>query len=115
MYTISKQFSFSASHEQKQLSPDNPCYRLHGHNYVVELTLRSQTLDPQTGFVIDFKDMKPFQQIIDDELDHRHLNDILPGYTSAECLAEWLYARAKAIWPDPVSYTHLTLPTIYSV
>ncbi|HVO44410.1 MAG TPA: 6-carboxytetrahydropterin synthase [Aggregatilineales bacterium] len=101
MYTICKQFTFSASHQQSQLPPDHPCARLHGHNYMVELILRSKTLD-KNGFVVDFSDLKPFKRIIDDELDHRHLNDILPGYTSAENLAEWLYQRARGFWPELV-------------
>ena len=101
MYTIAKQFEFSASHQQSQLPEGHPCARLHGHNYVAELILHTEKLD-SVGFVIDFGELKPFKRIIDDELDHRHLNDILPGFTSSECLAQWLYDRAKALWPDLV-------------
>ncbi len=99
MYFISKQYHFSASHQQQQLPPDYGCYRLHGHNYVVEIIMQAKALD-EKGFVFDINDLKPFQHIIDDELDHRHLNDVLPGYTSAECLAKWLFDRAKALWPQ---------------
>jgi len=98
MYTISKQFHFSASHRLEQMPPDHPCYRLHGHNYVVEIILRAARLNAD-GFVLDYRALEPFKRIIDDELDHRHLNDVLPVIPSAELLAEWLYNRAKALWP----------------
>jgi len=98
MYFISKQFHFSASHIQQQLPPEYACSRLHGHNYVVEIIMHAKELD-EKGFAFDVGELKPFQRIIDDELDHRHLNDILPGFTSTECLAKWLFDRAKALWP----------------
>jgi 6-pyruvoyltetrahydropterin/6-carboxytetrahydropterin synthase len=99
MYFISKQFHFSASHRLEHLPENHPCYRLHGHNYVVELILRTNELD-RNGFVVDYRELEPFKRIIDNELDHRHLNDILPDMTSAECLAQWLYGRAKQFWPN---------------
>ena len=101
MYQISKEFHFSASHRLDHLPENHPCYRLHGHNYVVELVLRSEKLNADS-FVLDYGELEPFKRIIDGELDHRHLNDILPGTTSAECLAEWLFARAKQFWPELV-------------
>jgi 6-pyruvoyltetrahydropterin/6-carboxytetrahydropterin synthase len=40
MYTITKQFSFSASHVLDHLPEGHPCARrLHGHNYIAELVL----------------------------------------------------------------------------
>jgi len=101
MYSISKEFHFSASHRLDHLPETHPCYRLHGHNYVVEIVLQSKQLDAKS-FVLDYGELAPFKRIIDDELDHRHLNDILPGVTSAECLAEWLFNRAKQFWPELV-------------
>ena len=97
MYRIAKQFHFSASHIIDGLPDTHKCSRLHGHNYVVELRLESETLD-QYGFIVDYHDLTPFKELIDDELDHRHLNDVLPGATSAEAIAKFLYLRAKAKW-----------------
>jgi len=99
MYRIAKQFHFSASHIIEGVPSTHKCSRLHGHNYIVELVLESSELDG-VGFIVDYHDLKPFKNIIDDELDHRHLNDILPGSTSAEAIAEWLYQRAKVLWPQ---------------
>ncbi len=101
MYQISKEFHFSASHQLLTLPEAHPCHRLHGHNYIVELSLRADRLNSD-GFVLDYGDLKPFARIIDDELDHRHLNDVLPGIASAECLAEWLFRRACGSWPEAV-------------
>lgn len=99
MFTISKQFHFSASHIIEGVPDGHPCGRLHGHNYIVEIVLRSDNLD-SIGFVIDYNDLKPFKEIIDKQLDHRHLNDVLPGSTSAESIAYYLYQRAKEMWKE---------------
>ncbi|RMG90640.1 MAG: 6-carboxytetrahydropterin synthase QueD [Chloroflexi bacterium] len=99
MFTISKQFTFSASHQLEQLPPEHQCARLHGHNYVVELILQAEELD-ENGFVVDYLDLKPFKMFLDEELDHRHLNDVLPFPTTAENIARFLYRWAKERWPQ---------------
>lgn len=99
MFTIAKQFHFCASHIIEGVSEDHPCGRLHGHNYVVELILQSEMLNT-VGFIVDYNDLKPFADLIDNELDHRHLNDVLPGSTSAEHIAKYLYSKARAMWPQ---------------
>jgi 6-pyruvoyltetrahydropterin/6-carboxytetrahydropterin synthase len=99
MYTVRKQFSFSASH-QLHLPYDSPCNRLHGHNYLVELCLASHGTN-DLGMVVDYNDMKPFGEYIDTHLDHHHLNEVLPGvHTTAENLAKHLYEVAWSYWHD---------------
>ncbi len=102
MYTISKRFCFSASHIIDGLPDGHQCARLHGHNYDVEVVLQASTLD-RYGFVVDYGDLKPFKQLIDDQLDHRHLNDVLPGATTAEAIAKYLFDKAKAMWPQTIA------------
>lgn len=102
MYTISKQFHFSASHQLEGLPDAHPCSRLHGHNYVVELTLAAKELNA-TGFVVDYNELTAFKKIIDEVLDHQHLNDVLIGSTTAEAIAKYLYDQAKQLWPEVVS------------
>ncbi len=100
MYKISKEFSFSASHALLGLPVDHPCTRLHGHNYVVTIHLRSEKLN-ENGFVIDYHDLKPIKKYIDNTLDHRHLNDIMsPLNSSAENLAKMLYDTFKSDFPE---------------
>lgn len=102
MYTISKEFHFSASHQLDHLPEGHQCARLHGHNYKVELILQAKDLD-QDDFVLDYGDLKPFKQLIDEKLDHRHLNDVIPYRTTAENIARWLYEWAKERWPQVVA------------
>lgn len=93
-YTISKEFAFSASHVLHGLEDGHPCGRMHGHNYVVRLELTGPV--GRTGFVFDYRDLDPFKRWIDDTLDHRHLNDVMPSpypNPSAESLAHWLHHR----------------------
>lgn len=46
----------------------------HGHNYVLEVTLRGP-IDPQTGVVVNLTEMRDAtRELILDDVDHRHLN-----------------------------------------
>lgn len=96
MYKISKQFTFSASHQLKGLPQNHPCARLHGHNYRVEVVLQSATLN-EIGFIKDYGELKPFQQWMDNEYDHQHLNDRCPFNPTAENLARHLFMVARKI------------------
>jgi 6-pyruvoyltetrahydropterin/6-carboxytetrahydropterin synthase len=70
MYQINKQLrSFSAAHRVTS-GYQGKCRDLHGHNYDLNLTFRSSTLD-QYGFVIDFDDItRFFDQWVQDHWDH---------------------------------------------
>ncbi|WP_350334137.1 6-pyruvoyl trahydropterin synthase family protein [Coralliovum pocilloporae] len=100
MYTISKQFHFSASHQLIGLPEDHPCARLHGHNYIAEVELRSEVLN-SVGFVRDYRELAALKDYIDGQLDHRHLNDVLgDDLVTAERLAKHLFDWASARWPE---------------
>lgn len=99
MYKISKQFSFSASHILDGLAPDHPCSRLHGHNYVVTVHLRSAELN-SVGFVKDYRALDSVKDYIDNTLDHRHLNDIFSFNPTAESMAKYLYDFFKKEIPE---------------
>ena len=92
MYTIRKEFHFSASHQLKGLPDEHPCSRVHGHNYVVTLELASidDVLTPE-GFVVDYRKLEPFKKLIDERFDHRHLNDFFLGNPTAENIAKHLF------------------------
>lgn len=99
MYKISKQFAFSASHILSGLPQEHPCARLHGHNYIVTLHLKSETLD-DVGFVKDYRSLSVAKEYIDTNLDHRHLNDILNFNPTAENIAKHLFDLFKQIIPE---------------
>jgi len=90
MYTISKEFTFSAAHSLSHLSTDHPCSKVHGHNYTVIVELSTAKPDAK-GFVVDYRDLEPMKKFIDKILDHKNLNDILPFPTTVENIAEFLY------------------------
>jgi 6-pyruvoyltetrahydropterin/6-carboxytetrahydropterin synthase len=90
-YRICKRFEFSASHQLSSLPPQHPCSRLHGHNYAVEVVIEGMSLD-EHGMLIDYRALDVFKAWLDQNVDHRHLNDVAPGgLTTAEALAEWFY------------------------
>ena len=102
MYIITKQFHFSASHQLYNLPDGHACSKLHGHNYIVEVELQSEELD-ERGFVIDYGELKPLADYINNALDHRHLNEVLDFQTSAENIAKHLYDFCKSIWIETTS------------
>lgn len=108
MFTISKEFHFSASHKLEGLPEDHPCSRLHGHNYVVTLTLSSPTRD-EVGFVLDYRKLDRFKRFIDDTYDHRHLNDIFEVNPTAENMAERFYLEAVKQLPSFVKVQSVTV------
>lgn len=99
MYKISKQFAFSASHILEGLPQEHPCSRLHGHNYVITVHLRADSLN-DVGFVKDYRDLDNVKKYIDNTLDHRHLNDIIPFNPTAENIAKHLYDIFKTEIPE---------------
>lgn len=101
MYRVSKRFGFSASHILHGLGEDHPCSRLHGHNYEVELIAEAEALD-ERGFVVDFAELSGVKRLIDEQLDHRHLNDVLEGQPSAEVLARFVYDWSRSNLPTAV-------------
>lgn len=99
MFRIWKKFRFAASHQLRGLPEDHQCSRLHGHNYLIEVELSHEHLD-NTGFVVDFGELKPIKDFIDNVLDHRHLNDIFAFNPTAELMAQYLYSHFQTLFPE---------------
>lgn len=93
-YTVSKSFSFSASHQLEDLPEGHKCRRLHGHNYVVDVEVCSLTTD-SLGMVIDFDLLTAIVKPMIDQFDHRHLNDMLIRQPTSENLASAIHTRVK--------------------
>jgi len=99
MFTISKEFSFDASHILQGMPKGHKCGRLHGHTYTVIVELKSEGLS-QEGFVQDYNDLDPIKQFIDLYLDHQHLNDVMRKVNpTAENIAMYLYTIFRADFP----------------
>ncbi|HEX6779115.1 MAG TPA: 6-carboxytetrahydropterin synthase QueD, partial [Ktedonobacterales bacterium] len=88
---IFKEFTFEAAHRLPNVPPGHKCARLHGHSFRVEVHVRGP-VDPETGWVMDFGDIKETFQPYYDQLDHNYLNEIagLSNPTS-EHLARWIW------------------------
>ena len=96
------EFHFSAAHHLPHVPPGHKDGRLHGHNYVVVIHFAG-AIDPHTGWVIDFGEIKKLWGPLDDALDHRYLNEVegLENPTT-EAIAKWIYDRLRPVLPGLV-------------
>ena len=90
-----KDFRFEAAHRLPNVPEGHKCARLHGHSFFVRLTITGD-VDPVTGWLMDFDDIKQAFEPLLEQLDHHYLNDItgLENPTS-ELLAQWIWSRLK--------------------
>ncbi|MNS90513.1 6-carboxy-5,6,7,8-tetrahydropterin synthase [compost metagenome] len=96
---IFKVFTLEAAHRLPNVPPGHKCARLHGHSFRVELKVEGEPGE-QTGWIMDFGDVKAAFQPIYDRLDHHYLNDI-PGLENptSENLAVWIWNELKPTLP----------------
>ena len=96
---IFKEFTFEAAHRLPRVAPEHKCARLHGHSFRVRVCVQGPVA-AETGWVLDFADVKAAWQPLHDLLDHRYLNEVdgLDNPTS-EVLARWIYDRLKPALP----------------
>lgn len=96
---IFKKITFEAAHSLPQAPAGHKCGRLHGHSFCVEIHV-SGPVDPRSGWVMDFADLKKAFAPLYEQLDHRHLNE-LPGLENptSENLARWIWSRLKPALP----------------
>ncbi|GBR72441.1 6-carboxytetrahydropterin synthase QueD [Candidatus Termititenax spirochaetophilus] len=89
--------SFSGAHQL--IKSNSPCENLHGHNWRVALTVRSEKQESEVGWVIDFKVLKDALNKELEKFDHKYLNDVLPVSPTAENLAKQIYRDLAADLP----------------
>ena len=96
---IFKVFTFEAAHRLPNVPAEHKCARLHGHSFRVEVHVRGPVGD-DSGWVMDFADIKAVFDPILDRLDHYYLNDIdgLQNPTS-ENIARWIWQRLAPALP----------------
>lgn len=94
MYEQSYQFCFEAAHDladNVKGEADHPYARVHGHSFVVTLTLRAASLAPE-GWIMDYAALRKICDGVRDRLDHRLLN-LIPGLErpTLENTAAWIF------------------------
>jgi 6-pyruvoyltetrahydropterin/6-carboxytetrahydropterin synthase len=100
-------FSFSAAHRLPRYP--GPCSRVHGHNYVLRVTLEGEP-DRASGMVRDFEEIRAVvAERILAAVDHRSLNEHLENPT-AEAVVVWCWERLEGalvglrelrLWENP--------------
>ena len=121
--TVTTELEFSAAH--RVFNPEwtdernhevfggcaNPNW--HGHNYELHVTVEGE-LDPETGFVMDFRDLKSLveSRVIQD-LDHQNVNLDVPWMAglipSVENMVVAIWSRLADGLPNEVKLSKLTL------
>jgi len=96
---IFREFTFEAAHRLPHVPDGHKCGRLHGHSYRVEVHV-SGDVDPVSGMVIDFADIRAAFRPLEDLLDHHYLNEVsgLANPTS-ENLARWIWKHLEGTIP----------------
>ena len=96
---IYKEFRFEAAHRLPHVPEGHKCGRLHGHSFLVRVEVEGP-IEEESGWIMDFADIKKAAGPIVERLDHRYLNEIdgLENPTS-EVIARWIWDRLKPVLP----------------
>lgn len=96
---LRKTFQIEAAHRLPNVPAGHKCARLHGHSWRIEVAIEGPVGD-DTGWVMDYADLKAAFQPIHDRIDHHYLNEI-PGLENptSERLAVWIWNELKPRLP----------------
>ncbi len=99
MFEIRVECDFAAAHFLKNYK--GKCENLHGHNYLVRVSVQGAKLD-QGGMLLDFSELKKALRQVCGKIDHTNLND-LPFFQdnpSAERIALYIYKELLELLPQ---------------
>lgn len=103
--TLTRTYHFSAGHrlaspalsEEENRALYGPCFRPHGHNYVLEVTVAGR-VDPVTGMAYDLDRLDAtVKRVVTDVLDHHDLNGDVPALAGTITTGENL-VRTVWVW-----------------
>jgi 6-pyruvoyltetrahydropterin/6-carboxytetrahydropterin synthase len=101
-----RDFTFEAAHRLPSAPTGHKCARLHGHSFRIELVCEGE-INVETGWLLDFADIKRAFEPTLALLDHHYLNEVegLENPT-AENLARWIWIKIK---PQLSELTQVTI------
>ena len=90
---IFKKFKFDAAHSLPQAPEGHKCRRVHGHTFEVAIHVIGE-VNPDSGWIIDFADIKKAFGPLLEQFDHYYINDI-EGLEQPTCenLCKWIWDR----------------------
>lgn len=96
---IYKTFWLEAAHRLPNVPEGHKCARLHGHSFRVDIHVAGEP-GSESGWVMDFADIKAAFRPLFRQLDHHYLNEV-PGLENptSEHLAIWIWERLKPELP----------------
>ena len=92
-YELTVKSVFSAAHRLRDY--EGPCSKLHGHNWIVEVVVCGDRLQPN-GILVDFGELKESISEVLSRLDHADLNEVPPfdkTNPTSENVARWIYEQ----------------------
>ena len=97
---IFREFTFEAAHRLPHVPLGHKCARLHGHSFRCEVHVRGE-VGRDSGWIIDFADIKAAFEPLHRVLDHNFLNEVegLSNPTS-EVIAMWIWDRLVPTLPQ---------------
>ncbi len=96
---IYKEFTVESAHRLPNVPEGHKCARLHGHSIKIEVHIDGP-VGANSGWVMDFGDIKKAFSPLFEKLDHNYLNDIegLENPTS-ENISIWIWNHLKPKLP----------------
>ncbi len=95
---IFKEITFDSAHFLPNVPGDHKCHHMHGHTY--RLTVWLEGTPNETGWLMDFSELKSKLIPVISLIDHKVLNDV-PGLANPTCelLSVWLWDNLKPSLP----------------
>jgi 6-pyruvoyltetrahydropterin/6-carboxytetrahydropterin synthase len=105
LITLTRRYSFSASHRLIGMRERHKCSRLHGHNYVVEITVSGPLTN---GLIVDAGDLDICMGPVIARLDHVDLNELaehggaeaILAQPTVENIAQYLWEALRFLRRD---------------
>lgn len=96
---MTREFSFDAAHRLPCVPQGHRCGRVHGHTFKLEVSYAG-SVDPQTGWIGDHREVAGVVRELTARLDHQLLNEVegLENPT-VENLCHWFWQRLEAKVP----------------